>query len=307
MKNNYMDNRNKFSFLYWVLRITFQIMAYIPLWLGRIFGNLLGLTALQLPISRKAVSIENIKNSLGSSMTEAEVLKLNRMIYLHFGRMIFEVPHLLRMNKDNIKKYFTVEGEENLNIAFKNGRGILALTGHIGNWELLAVALHVLCGPIAAVARPSRNIAVNRLIHDLRSRLGMEIIPKQHGMRKIITALNKNKLVGILLDQNVDWYEGEFVPFLNRTACTNKGLALLALKTDTPVVPIFSIKQPNGKYKIHIDKPVELIRTNDKTIDIEKNTALFTQIIENQVRKHPEQWFWFHRRWKTKNYCPLDR
>ncbi|MFC1495372.1 lysophospholipid acyltransferase family protein [Thermodesulfobacteriota bacterium] len=307
MINNYKDNRNKFSFRYWVLRTILQLMAYIPLWLGHVLGNFLGLIALQLPISRKAVSIENIQNSLGTSMTRAEVLKLNRMIYLHFGRMVFEIPHLLRMNKDNIKKYFAVEGEENLKMAFKNGRGVLALTGHIGNWELLAVALHVLYGPIAAVARPSRNPALNRLINDLRSRLGMELIPKQHGMRKIITALNKNRLVGILLDQNVDWYEGEFVPFLNRTACANKGLALLALKTGTPVVPIFSIKQPDGKYKIHIDKPVELIRTNDKTIDVEKNTALFTKIIDSQVRKHPEQWFWFHRRWKTKNYCPLDR
>lgn len=240
-------------------------------------------------------------------MTGAEVLKLNKMVYMHYGRVIFELPHLLRINKDNIKKYFIVEGEEHLENAFKNGKGILALTGHIGNWELLAVALNILFGPIVAVARPSHNIAINRLMYELRSRFGMEIIPKQHGMRKIITALNKNKLVGILLDQNVDWYEGEFVPFLNRTACTNKGLALLALKTDTPVVPIFSIKQPDGKYKIHIDKPVKLIRTNDKTVDIEKNTALFTSIIDSYVRKHPEQWFWFHRRWKTKNYCPLDR
>lgn len=282
-------------------------MSYIPLRLGRLLGSLLGLIGLQFPISRKSISIENIKNSLGASMTGAEVLKLNKMVYMHYGRVIFELPHLLRINKDNIKKYFIVEGEEHLENAFKNGKGILALTGHIGNWELLAVALNILFGPIVAVARPSHNIAINRLMYELRSRFGMEIIPKQHGMRKIITALNKNKLVGILLDQNVDWYEGEFVPFLNRTACTNKGLALLALKTDTPVVPIFSIKQPDGKYKIHIDKPVKLIRTNDKTVDIEKNTALFTSIIDSYVRKHPEQWFWFHRRWKTKNYCPLDR
>lgn len=307
MKNSYEDNREKFSFQYWILRAILQLMAYIPFWIGHILGNLLGSLALHLPLSRKSVSIENIQKSLGSTMTEAEVLKLNSMIYRHFGRVIFELPHMLRIDEDNIKKYFTVEGEEHLKKAFRNGKGVLALTGHIGNWELLAVALNILYGPIAAVARPSRNIAVNRLMNDFRTRFGMELIPKRHGMRRIIKALNQNKLVGVLLDQNVDWYEGEFVPFLGRIACANKGLALLALKSGTPVVPIFSIKQPDGKYKIHIDEPVELIRTNDKTIDIEKNTALFTKIIGNQVEKHPEQWFWFHRRWKTKNYCPLDR
>jgi len=251
LKNNYEDNRDKFSFQYWVMRTTLQLMAYIPLRVGHILGDLLGLLAFHLPISRKSVSLENIQKSLGSKMTEAEVLKLNSMIYRHFGRVIFELPHILRIDIDNINNYFTVEGEEHLKRAFKNGKGVLALTGHIGNWELLAVALNILYGPIAAVARPSSNIAINRLMNDFRTRFGMEIIPKRHGMRRIIKALNQNKLVGVLLDQNVDWYEGEFVPFLGRMACANKGLALLALKSGTPVVPIFSIKQPDGKYKIH--------------------------------------------------------
>jgi len=301
------DYTNKFSFLYWVLRILLQLMAYIPLRLGSVFGSLLGLIALKIPSSRKTISIENLQNSLGTSMTRAQILKLNAKIYTHFGRIIFELPHILRINKENLEKYFIFEGEEILHRALEKGKGVLALTGHLGNWELLAVALNIHFGPLAAVARPSHNIAINRLMHELRSRFGMELIPKQNGMRKILYALKKNMIVGVLLDQNVDWYEGEFVPFLDRTACANKGLALLALKIDTPVIPIFSIKQPDGKYRIHIDKPVELIRTNDKTIDIEKNTALFTKIIDNQVRKHPEQWFWFHRRWKTKNYCPLNK
>ena len=109
MKNNYEDNKDQFSFQYWILRIILQLMAYIPFRIGHILGNLLGSLALHIPISRKSVSVENIQKSLGSTMTEAEVFKLNSMIYRHFGRVIFELPHMLRIDKDNIKKYFTVE------------------------------------------------------------------------------------------------------------------------------------------------------------------------------------------------------
>ncbi|NQU16265.1 MAG: lysophospholipid acyltransferase family protein, partial [Desulfobacteraceae bacterium] len=118
-------------------------------------------------------------------------------------------------------------------------------------------------------------------------------------------AAKKNMAIGFLMDQNVDWYEGVFVRFLGRTACTNKGLALLALRTGTPVIPMFSARQEDGRYRITFGREVALVRTGDKTRDLEENTQLFSEIIETYVRKHPDQWFWFHRRWKTKSYCPL--
>jgi KDO2-lipid IV(A) lauroyltransferase len=145
---------------------------------------------------------------------------------------------------------------------------------------------------------------LGRLMIDLRSRYGTEIIPKQRSMRKLLTSLRANKIIGIMLDQNVDWYEGAFVDFFGRPACTNKGLALVALKTGAPVVPIFSARAKDGRYRIIIDKEVDLIRTGDKLKDVEENTALFTSIIERHIREHPEQYFWFHKRWKTKNHCP---
>jgi len=103
----------------------------------------------------------------------------------------------------------------------------------------------------------------------------------------------------------VDWYEGAFVNFLGRPACVNKGLAVLALKTRAPVIPFFSVRDEAGRYRIIIEKEVTLIRTGDKTRDVEDNTALFTNVIESYIRKYPHHWFWFHKRWKTKNYCEI--
>jgi KDO2-lipid IV(A) lauroyltransferase len=95
------------------------------------------------------------------------------------------------------------------------------------------------------------------------------------------------------------------VKFLGRWACTNKGLALLALKTGAPVIPLFSIRQNDGRYCIIFEDEVKPIHTGDKTKDIEENTALYTRIIERYVQKYPDQWFWFHRRWKTRMYWPI--
>ena len=113
-------------------------------------------------------------------------------------------------------------------------------------------------------------------------------------------------MVGILLDQNVDWYEGVFVPFLGKPACTNKGLALLARKTGAPVIPVFSVKQADGRYRIIFEKELPAIDTGGGTGDMEENTRQYNRVIERYVMRFPDHWFWFHRRWKTKPYCSLS-
>jgi KDO2-lipid IV(A) lauroyltransferase len=124
-------------------------------------------------------------------------------------------------------------------------------------------------------------------------------------MRRVMKAIREKNMVGILLDQNVDWYEGVFAKFLGRWACTNKGLAVMALRTGAPVVPAFAVRQKDGRYHIIFEDEIELVRTGDQTKDIEQNTALFTDIIETYIRRYPDHYFWFHRRWKTQPYCPL--
>jgi KDO2-lipid IV(A) lauroyltransferase len=202
-------------------------------------------------------------------------------------------------------RYIVFEHEQNLRDALAKGKGVLALTGHFGNWELMSTAVAMYFGNLAVVVRPLDFEPADKLMVDLRSRYGTEIIPAHRGMRDMMRATRKNKIIGILLDQNVDWYEGAFVNFLGRPACSNKGLALLALRTGAPVIPFFSVRDETGRYRIIIEKEVTLVRTGDKTRDVEDNTALFTDVIESYIRKYPHQWFWFHKRWKTKNYCEI--
>jgi KDO2-lipid IV(A) lauroyltransferase len=133
----------------------------------------------------------------------------------------------------------------------------------------------------------------------------MEVIPKQNGLKIMISTIKQNRIVGILLDLNAKWHQGVFVDFLGRQSCTNKGLALMTLKMETPIVPVFSVRREDGLYHITLGEEINLIRTGNRIADVEDNTALFTSIIQTNVKKHPDQWLWFHRRWKTLPYCPL--
>ncbi len=291
--------------IYRMISIAVLLMSRIPLPLGRFMGKMLGIAFSLFPMRRTRASLDNIQKSLGRTLGLKEAKSLNRRVLLHFAQVLFEVPHILKMNNRNLEKYVTFLHEENFHNALRKGRGAFLLTGHFGNWEIMSAAISLRFGSLSVVARPFDFRPLDRVMNNLRTRFGAEIIPKQKAMRSLLNRIRQKRVVGILLDQNVDWYAGVFVKFLGRWACTNKGLTLLALKTGAPVIPTFSVRDADGRYRIIFEKEIPLVRTGDKTRDVEENTTLFTRAIETYIRRYPEQWLWFHMRWKTRPYCVL--
>lgn len=281
-------------------------MSFIPWSAGQFFGRKLGKLLSRLPMDRIMISQDNLQTIFGEEKKRSELIELNQRVLMHFAQFFFEIPHILRLKSNNLAKYVVFDQEENLFSALRKKKGVIILTAHFGNWELASAAIRLHTKEnFTVVARPIDFLPADQLVTTIRTRCGTEIIPKKRSMRIILKALRANKCVGILLDQNVDWYDGVFVPFMGKTACTNKGLALIALKTKVPVIPLFSIKQPDGRYRIIFEKEMELVRSGDNIKDIEANTKRFTAKIESYVKQYPEQWFWFHRRWKTKSYDPI--
>ncbi len=302
-------NRQAVSTLtYWAMYGGVWLLSVIPIRIGQSFGRILGRVLAGVLKRRITSSLNNLRYVFGDTMPEAELIGLNGRIIAHFTQMLFEAPHILRLKPGNLSRYVVFENIDALSRAVEKGRGVFMLTGHFGNWELMsaATALRVRARN-AVVVRPADFEPADRLLTTLRSRFGTEIIPKRRAMKKLLAVKKENRVIGILLDQNVAWYEGVFVPFLGKPACTNKGLALVALRTGSPVIPIFSVRQPDGRYRIIFEDEVVLKRTGDKIKDTEENTALFNQIIEKYVRRYPEHWFWFHKRWKTRPYCPISK
>ncbi|EFK08868.1 lipid A biosynthesis (KDO)2-(lauroyl)-lipid IVA acyltransferase [delta proteobacterium NaphS2] len=291
-----------------VLNALVDLLGFIPIrlgqYLGRLLGGFLGIAA----VGPMKSSLDGLRMVFGDRMSEKDLKKLNRRVVIHFAQMLFEVPHVLRLNMRNLHRYVYFENEKAFTDALAKGKGCFILTGHFGNWEFMSAAITLRFQTDGiAVARPVDFAPAEELLTRLRTHFGTEIIPKKKAMKKLLMGIRKNKTMGILLDQNVDWYEGVFVPFLGKLACTNKGLALIAMKTGAPVIPVFSARQPDGRYRVVFENAVELVHTGSKLSDTEENTALFNRIFEKYIYWYPEQWFWFHKRWKTRPSCPFPR
>jgi len=171
---------------------------------------------------------------------------------------------------------------------------------------LLSIIAAMIAYPLSIVFRPLDFKPMDRFIGAFRTRFGGTLIPKRKSMRHVLRSLRQGDMAVLLMDQNVNWEEGVFADFFGHPACTNKGLALLALKTESPVVPVFLLREQKGFKAIFLPE-VTLIKTGDKTKDVEANTEQYNRIIESMVRQYPDQWFWVHQRWKTKPFQPWPR
>ena len=288
--------------VYSALTAAFRLLGHIPLeWTPTLAGPL-GHLAFRLDSKHQRIVLSNLTRALGPTKSPHEIRCLARSVFKNLVQVILEVGWSLRLEKDDLDKYFSVEGMPRLERAYRQNKGVLVLTAHFGNWELLTVIAALIGYPTSIVVRPLDFTPLEAFFHELRSRYGASLIRK-NSMRSVLGRLRKRNMVGILMDQNVDWYEGVFVDFFGHLACTSKGLALLALKTKAPVIPLFLVRTPSG-FKAVIGHEVPLVKTGDMRKDIEANTEQYNRIIESIVRQYPEQWFWVHQRWKTKTVCP---
>jgi len=248
---------------------------------------------------RRLIAIHNLRCSFPEKSME-EIITIAKGVYRTMGIVaadFFEIPSL---TKENIGNLVEVQGLENCITALKKNKGLLMFGAHFGNWELDAAAVSLLLKSAAVIYRPLDNPFLDKFVAQVRSSTGNIPIPKERAMRKMLRHLKNNGVLGILLDQNVDWPEGVFVDFFGRPACTTNGLALLALGTDAPVIPAYIVRLENGKYRMIIGEEMEVVHTDDINADILINTQNFTKAIEETIRKYPDQWLWVHQRWKTK-------
>jgi KDO2-lipid IV(A) lauroyltransferase len=161
--------------------------------------------------------------------------------------------------------------------------------------------------PTFAVVKELDFPPLERLVAKLRESTGNRCISKENSMRTILGLLKENRVVGILLDQNLDWRDGVFVKFFGHRACTNKGMALLHKKSRAAVIPVFIYHQGQGRHVVRFMPEVPFLKTGDKRKDVEENTQAYTRVIESMVREVPDHWFWVHKRWKTRPECPWPR
>jgi len=233
--------------------------------------------------------------------TDAQRKEVTRKMVRNLGWMAAEFVRFPRFSRENIEKVVILEGHENFLEGQRRGKGVLYLTGHIGAWELSSFA-HALYGyPLHYMARPLDNKRLDALVNQYRCSSGNKPIYKNESARVMLKILRDSGTIGILADQNTMPSEGVFVDFFGTAACTTTGLARVALHTGAAVVPGYAYwDETIQKYRLRFEPPVELIRTGDTEHDVFENTQRFAKVIEGIIRKHPDQWVWVHKRWKTR-------
>jgi Kdo2-lipid IVA lauroyltransferase/acyltransferase len=282
--------------LAWVL---LKFVGILPRPLARAAGIFIAWIVYFLHGKLRRVGMRNLELAFPEKRRR-ERKRILRGVFTSLGRQVAEVCLFPKYTHENVGKTVVYEGFENYERALARRKGVLFLTAHLGAWELSAFA-HSLYGyPLNIVMRPLDNPHLDRLTRQYRTMHGNKAVDKDFA-RGLIAAMRNGETVGVLMDTNMIASQGVFVDFFGTQACTASGIARVALKTDAAVVPGFTIWDPAlKKYRLRFDPAVALIRTADREADVVANTQSFTKIIEDYIRRYPDQWLWVHRRWKTR-------
>ena len=262
---------------------------------ARAWGAALGRLAYYIDRRHRRVALRNLARAF-PSRTEAERVAIARGVFAHFGSMIAELLKVSTMSPEQLIALVETDGDEHCWNALKAERGILCFTGHFGYWEVQAIASAARFVPISVLARRLDNPYLHRMLEDIRTMTGNQVIYRHGAIRRILRELAANRAVAMLIDQHLQ-RDAIMVDFFRRPAATTAALAVLALRTGAIVLPVFALPMAGGRYKLVYEHPVEP-PSADSPDAIREFTQRCSDVLEMYVRKHPELWLWMHRRWR---------
>lgn len=287
---------------YAVFRVALAFFSFLPRGVAMTLGVWLGEIFYVFDRRDRRIALLNLRLAL-PDWSERERRAMLRRSCRNFGRMGAECSHFGELTAASVGDYVTIEDPERWQATLDRaaGPGVVILTAHFGNFELLAYVRGLLGHPSSVVYKPMRNPLVDRFVIEMRARAGTRSIPKKAAAKAALRALREGRVVAILSDQNQMRRYGVFVDFFGVPCSTTPGPARLGMLTGAPVVPIFIVRDgESDRHRIIVLPEVEMVRTDDRDADIVTNTQRCTAVIEDVIRRYPDQWIWFHRRWKTR-------
>jgi KDO2-lipid IV(A) lauroyltransferase len=280
--------------LIWLTRLVRLFSLLVPYHFGVWAGGILGFIAFYILPRERNRAITHL-TLVFSEKDRTWLHRTARNCFVHLGKGLLEV---MLMTPSRLEKVIEFQGDESLRTAIGIGKGVIYVTGHIGNWELMGHAVAARYN-LSVIAVPIEPEQVNDMIVGLRAGMGVRTILRTRpgASRELVRVFKENRIMGILIDQDTD-VESAFVDFMGRPAWTPTAAASMALKFGAPV--IFGYIQRNGdnRHTIIVEGPLKLVHTGDHGKDVIANTAMLTKKIEDAIRKNPEQWVWMHRRWR---------
>jgi len=288
----------------WAYYFFFWFFSLLPLKFIFMISN--GLVAIAFPlfINMRKIAKESLTTAFSKEKTEDEINHILRACFFNLGRGYIEMFCYIQRPELILKKLHLSPGSrKNLENAIKENKGVVGVSAHFGNFSLMLLYLTKLGYPVHTIIRPSRDAKIEKSFQAHRSRMGFKSIlsyPRYTCVRQSLTALRVKEIVVVLMDQNTDGKSGVFVDFFGQKAGTPTGAVIFAMRTGSPVLPMFTVRDGKDSHKIIIEPHfyIENKPTDEETLQY--NVQKITNIIEGYIRKYPAEWGWMHRRWKSK-------
>ena len=262
-------------------------------------GNALGDLAYTFSRRYRKQAVENLIMAYGAEWTPDRIRSIARQVFKNFTRAGIEFFAIQKMSDEELRRVMPLRGMEHLDAAIAKGNGTIFLTGHLGNWELLARRLVMEGYKLNVIARDSDDPAMTGLFNSVRGSGGYVVLPRRNAVGPALRCLRRNEVLGILPDQNT-LGPCVFAEFFGCLAATAMGPAMFSIRTGAPVVPGFAPRMPDGSYEGVIYPAMELQPTGDRDTDVAALVQAYTMVIEQEVRKYPDQWLWLHGRWRRR-------
>ena len=257
--------------------------------LGFLIGIMFGI--------RKRVALDNLRRAYPDK-SDQEVKRIYIGCWRHFLKVGAEMARLPRMNKRFIDRWIDLEQQIVIADALKRGNGVIVVSGHYGNWEWMGGGMSYIGFPVTYVVTSQTNRLVEDWMNRMRESVGIQIVHRSNAVRGVLTAIKQNRAIAILCDQDAA-ETGAFVPFFGQPASTPRGPAVFHLKTSVPIVFGAAHRDEKGIIRVLFEEMKFTGLTGDREKDEFQIMSQITSRLEEEVRKHPEQWLWLHRRWKS--------
>jgi len=251
---------------------------------------------------RRGVVLDNLRRVYGASVPEDEILRIAQAHYAHLWRLLPEFIAFPWLTPAQRAARARVENQDAIVAAHARGKGVIIVTGHFGNWEVSTAAgianFPQARGRFYFVRRPFKPAWLDALILRRFRLAGFGVLPKSGSLEAILERLAAGDIVVFPFDQHAGRRDGVRVEFFGHPAGTFRSVALIAQASGAPVLPAFSWREPDGRHVLRFEGPLELVTREDVGEEIRANTRLFNAALERMILRHPEQWWWVHRRWK---------
>ena len=278
------------------------IFRLMPLSLVRAMNDTIIFIAYRLTRRHRTVAMESLQIALGREKTPQELKKICKECFENLGRGMVELMYFIE-RPQLIKEHVTFEGLEHVDAALKEGTGVIGVTAHFGNFPLMLIRFAQEGYKTNAIIRPTRDEEIEEYFLETRTRMGLNTIysqPRTQCVSQSLKVLRNNELLFIPVDQNFGSKAGVFVEFFGQQAATATGPVVFAMRTGSPILPVFTVRDQKIKHKVIIEPAFHLEVGKDDQETIYLNTARITKIIEKYIRKYPQEWGWMHRRWKSR-------